>query len=155
MTHNNQTTIAGIIYIVFGLLCIAFRGGIISFAAFCVGIAFIVFGIMQLVNELVIPGTVMLILGIAILCVGWFMISILFYIIAIAMIVFGIVKLTDFFKTRAVNDTILRPEALRPILLIICGIVFLFNQGGTISVIFVFVGVLLIISGILAIVESN
>lgn len=155
MTHNNQTTIAGIIYIVFGILCIAFRGGIISFAAFCVGIAFIVFGILQLVNELVVSGTVMLILGIAILCAGWFMVSVLFYMIAIAMIVYGIVRLTDFFKTRAVNDTIFRPEALRPILLIICGIVFMFNQGGTISVIFIFVGILLIISGILAIAESN
>lgn len=155
MTYRNQATVAGIIYIIFGLLCIIFRGGIISFAAFCAGIALIVFGIVQLVNELVISGTIMLVFGIAILFAGWFMISMIFYMIAIAMIVVGIFKLVEFFKKRAVNDSILRPEGLRPILLTLCGVVFLFNQRGTVSVVFIIVGILLIIAGILSIVENN
>ena len=82
-------------------------------------------------------------------------VSIILYILAIALIVIGIQRLAFFFRTRAVNDTILRPDGIRPILLITCGVVLVFNQIGVLNIMFVFIGVLLMINGVLALLDRN
>ncbi len=155
MNLKSQTSIAGILYIIFGILCIAFRGGIISFAGICLGAAFLVFGIVNIIREELPVGIVLAIIGVVILLAGKFFIAALFYIVAVILILTGIQRLYVFFKTRAVNDSILRPEGIRPIVLIIVGLLFLIYQRGTISIIFVAIGILFIVTGILAIADSN
>lgn len=153
--ETNSRTIAGIIYIVMGMLCLILRGDIILYAAFCVGTALIVFGIMELVYERTIPGVICLICGLVIMLLGWLMISVILYIIAIAVIVTGIVKLTRLPERAAVNDGFFRPDILRPVLMIICGILLFVNQAAAVSAVFIVIGILLIVAGIFALMEKN
>lgn len=154
MNLKSQTTVAGFFYIVFGILCIVFRSRILSFAAICAGIALAAYGIYEIVKGMIDTGIVLLAFGVLILVTGWFFISALLYVLAVVLIIVGAQGLYHFFKNRAVNDSILRPEGMRPIILMVCGILLLFNQGGTVQVIFIIFGVLLIAAGILAICDE-
>lgn len=155
MNLKSQTSIAGIIYIVFGILCIVLRSRILSFAAACAGIALVAFGLYFIITSFFTTGILMLTLGIVLLVSGWFFVSVMLYVLAVVLIIAGAYRLSEFFKTRAVNDSILRPEGMRPILLMVCGVLLLFNQGGTVQVIFIALGVLLLVIGILALCDSN
>ena len=156
MNIKSSTTAAGIIYIIFGLLCIIFQSNIISFIELWAGLALIAFGIINLIKEGIINGLLMIIFGILVLLLGGFVVAVVLYIIAIAAIVIGIQRVCYFSKHRAaVNDSILGPEVLRAILLIIFGVIFLFNQVGTVNVIFIIEGIIMIVSGVCAIADSN
>lgn len=152
---TNSRTFAGIIYIVMGMLCLILRGDIILCAAFCVGIALAVFGIMELVGERVATGVVCLICGLVITLLGWLMVSLILYIIAISLVVIGIIKLTRLPERTAVNDAFFRPEIVRPVLMILCGVLLFINQGAAVSAIFIVVGILLIVAGIFALIENK
>ncbi len=155
MNQRGISTIAGILYILFGVLCIVLRGGILMFAAYFVGAVLVVYGIIYLVNRVMPQGIVLLVLGVVLILTGWFAVTVLLYIFAIVLIVVGIVNLYQFYKTKAVNDSPISAEGLRPILIMVCGILLLLNPRGTVSVLFVIVGVLLIVNGIMALIENR
>ena len=155
MNQRGISTIAGILYILFGVLCIVLRGGILMFAAYFVGAVLIVYGIIYLVNRVMPQGIVLLVLVVVLILTGWFAVTVLLYIFAIVLIVVGIVNLYQFYKTKAVNDSPISAEGMRPILIMVCGILLLLNPRGTVSVLFVIVGVLLIVNGIMALIENR
>jgi uncharacterized membrane protein HdeD (DUF308 family) len=155
MYSLKNTNVLGVIYLVFGILCIILKSRIVTLAAICAGAALVGFGIYFIVRELVYQGILMIVGGVLTGILGFLVVSIILYILAIALIVIGIQRLAFFFRTRAVNDTILRPDGIRPILLITCGVVLVFNQVGVLNIMFVFIGVLLMINGVLALLDRN
>lgn len=155
MYFFKNTNTLGVIYLVFGILCIILKSRIVTLAALCAGGALIGFGIYYITRQLTYQGILMIIGGVLTGVLGFFVISLLLYILAVAFIVIGIQRLAFFFRTRCVNDTILRPDGIRPIFLIACGVVLIFNQIGVLNVMFVFIGVLLMINGVLALVDRN
>ncbi len=152
---KNMTTAAGIMYIIFGLLCIILQSRILLFAAIAIGIVFIVFGIINILMMMIPFGVLLLVLGILIILAGWLMIAVLFFVIAIAMIIIGIQRLVRFNRTKALNDSMLCPECIRAVLLIVIGVLLFFFQKGTVSAMFIIAGILMIIAGIMAIADKN
>ena len=153
--NKTEGFISGILLIIFGIMCIAFRSGIISFAAWLVGAVLIIFGIMNMVTGMVMPGIVLLVLGIFVLLCGMLMVSLLLYILAICLIIAGAMGLYQYSKQKAVNESMISSNSIGSVLLLIGGIVMLFNQHGAVSIVFIIVGIALIASGVMRIASSR
>ena len=157
MNYNkkNVTRLAGIFYILFGVLCIILRSEILNFMAYLAGFALIAYGIFLLVRRLVMPGVFMLVLGALVLLTGWFLVFLLIYLIAVLLILAGIEKLVRFAKNKAVNDSIFCLETIRAVLFIACGVLFVVYPLRTMSLLFVVVGAMLIVMGIMALFQDS
>ncbi len=153
MRYSNNV-LAGIAYIFFGALCLILRTDVLFLAANCLGIFLCLMGIMELISANIYGGVVSLCLGILALALGWLVLWVWLYIAAAGIIAFGIYKLNSYCKKKAVNDPFWCPESVRAILLIVCGVIMFLNLWATVSAIFVIIGILLIVTGIMAILDN-
>lgn len=148
--QSNSAWISSILYIVLGVLLIVFRGEALNIAMTVAGIVFIVSGILELIKKNIGGGIVSLIIGIAILVLGWVLTSIVMLVLGILIAVKGIIELIRALgqKKKKVLSIIF------PILTIVVGLLLAFAFGQIMEIILIVGGVLLIISGVLGLVSA-
>ncbi len=144
MEKFNKFTIP-LLNILIGILLLVFKGGVIKIALTVVGVAFIVFGIVDLLNKQKQMGIARLIVGAIIIVFGYFLTTVAIYIIAVLLVLGGVLSLGKLTQARVRSAL----HYVQPILLMIIGLCLLFHQGAAVSWVFIVAGVAFVLNGIL------
>lgn len=153
----NDKLITAIAAIVVGVLFIALKGDVLSIAFTVLGAALIVMGILDAAKKDSKSGTVKIVAGLVTVLLGWTLVSITLYIVAALMILYCLMNLVSSLKTDGYSmSTVqkLRTYA-KPVIGLAAGICLLLNQGGTVSWVFIFTGIVFIAEGIMMLAECK
>ena len=132
-TKKNSELFSSILYIVVGILLVIFRAQTLNWAMTIAGIFFIVSGVLDLVKKNYTGGAVSLIIGLAILILGWLAVEIVLLVLGILIAVKGIVALIDAFKKSNKNAL----DLVFPVLTTVVGLLLAFGNGIDIMILIV------------------
>ena len=121
----NSELFSSILYIIVGLLLVFFPGNVLGWAMTIAGIFFIVSGILDFIKQNWTGGAVSLIIGIAILVLGWLAAAIVLLVLGILVAVKGIVALINVIKNGPKNAL----DLVFPILTIVIGAIIAFGNA--------------------------
>ena len=121
----NSELFSSILYIIVGLLLVFFPGNVLGWAMTIAGLFFIVSGILDFIKQNWAGGAVSLIIGIAILVLGWLAAAIVLLVLGILVAVKGIVALINVIKNGPKNAL----ELVFPILTIVIGAIIAFGNA--------------------------
>ena len=122
---SNSNLFAALLYIVIGALLIIFRNEMLQWAMTIAGIFFVVSGVLEFLKNHLISGIVSLIIGIAILVLGWTIASIVLLVLGILIGIKGIVGLIAILSKKRKNIF----DILFPIITIAVGAVVAFGNA--------------------------
>lgn len=120
----NNELFSSILYIVVGVILAIFQGETLNWAMTIAGIFFIVSGILDLVKKNWAGGGISLVIGIAILVLGWLAAAIVIIVLGVLIAIKGIVALIEVIKKDKKNAL----ELIFPILTIVLGIALAFGS---------------------------
>lgn len=146
----------GLISILIGTLFVVMKQGVITTAMCVVGIIFIVWSIVDFLEKIYPFGIVKLVLGISLIIFGSTLLSVALYIISALFVIFGFLQIVGI--KRLAEGCSAPMKALiysKPVLYLLAGICLLFNQGKSVSWIFVMSGILLIFSGMVNLIQKQ
>lgn len=136
--------------IVLGILFIVLKGEVVSIGMTIMGVALIISSILDLIKKQASLSIIKLVFGAVVIVFGWTLVSAALYIMAAVLLIFSVMQISTIAKmTKGFNLSY-----LQPIMSLIVAICLLFNQGGTISWVFIVSGVCLIIEGVVAFFDS-
>ena len=130
---KNSELIASLLYIIIGVLLMIFRSQTLGWAMTIAGVFFVVCGVLELVRQNWVGGAVSLIIGIAILVLGWLAAQIVLLVLGILIAVKGVVALINVLKKKRPNAL----ELVFPILSIVVGIMLAFGNALDIMILIV------------------
>lgn len=139
---------SSILYVVLGVLLIAFPGDALSWAMTIAGVFFIISGVLELVKKNWFGGAISLIIGIVILVLGWTLVWLVLLVLGILVAIKGVIALIDAIKRSKKNYL----SILFAILTIVVGIVLAF--GNALDIIVIIAGILLVINGVLGLISA-
>ena len=147
---NKDKLFSGILLSIIGLLFIVFKGEVISIIGTIIGVIFIINGIKYFSTDQTTEGITLIVIGILIIIFGWVFVAIALYLVGIILIVFGVYTLYVRLKSKLITDNVVAKVLyfMIPVLYILAGGCLFFNQGGTISFIFIVVGVIILLNGL-------
>ena len=122
---NNSEQFTAVLYIIIGALLIIFRSQTLGWAMTIAGLFFVVSGVLDVVKKNYAGGAVSLIIGIAILVLGWVATAIVLLVLGILIAIKGVVALFDVFKKKKPCAL----DVVFPILSIVVGITLAFGNG--------------------------
>ena len=122
---SNSELFSSLLYIIIGVLLIVFRSRTLGWAMTIAGIIFVVSGILDIAKKNWASGAVSLIIGIAILILGWAAAQIVLLVLGILIAIKGLVALVNILKKKKKNAL----EVLFPILSIVVGLMLAFGNG--------------------------
>ncbi len=123
---------SSLLYILIGILLVVFRSATIGWAMTIAGIFFVISGILDLIRKNFAGGAVSLIIGIAILVLGWAAAQIVLLVLGILIAVKGLVALVEVLKRKKKNAL----EIVFPVLTMVVGILLAFGDVmGTLTLI--------------------
>lgn len=156
LTLSSDKLIEGALTILLGILFLILQGEVIKVAMTILGVVLIVMAVLDLLDHQTFPAIVKAVFGVVVLIFGWALTTAALYILAAVLLIWGIyelyAKLKIHLKGNSVGLTVMLYIA--PILNIVLGLLLLFNQSGTIAWIFIVVGVLLIIDGVMLLCDA-
>lgn len=117
--------ISSLLYIIIGVLLVIFRDQALGWAMTIAGVIFVVSGIIDLCRRNFTGGAVSLIIGIAILVLGWLAAKIVLIVLGVLIAVKGVFALIDVFKKSRKNAL----EIVFPVLTIVLGALLAFGNG--------------------------
>ena len=130
---TNSELFSSLLYIIIGVLLVIFRSETLGWAMTIAGIFFLISGILDLVKKNWAGGAVSLIIGIAILVLGWLATKIVLLVLGILIAVKGVVALINVLKKKKKNAL----ELVFPVLSVVLGIMLAFGNGLDIMIIVV------------------
>ena len=134
MTKKSKSELfSSILYIIIGILLVIFRSETLNWAMTIAGIVFLISGILDLVKKNWAGGAVSLIIGLAVLILGWAATQIVLLVLGILIAVKGIVALINVLKRGA--DNVL--EVIYPIISVVVGLMLAFGNGLDVMIIIV------------------
>ena len=153
---KTEKLISALLTIALGILLIVLKGGIISIMMTVLGVALLVFGVIDLVNRLIPPAVVKLVLGVVIIICGWAIVTAVLYLLAACLIVAGILLLYEKIKNRVSCASLWLTvcEYAVPAMLLVIGALLLFNQGNTVNWVFIISGIFTVVEGGLLLVNT-
>lgn len=122
-TNSEQFT--SVLYIIIGALLIIFRSQTLGWAMTIAGLFFVISGVLDVAKKNYAGGAVSLIIGIAILVLGWVAAAIVLLVLGILIAVKGVVALFDVFKKKKLCAL----DIVFPVLSIVVGITLAFGNG--------------------------
>ena len=122
---KNNELISSLLYIIIGVLLVIFRDQALGWAMTIAGVIFVVSGIIDLCRRNFTGGAVSLIIGIAILVLGWLAAKIVLIVLGVLIAVKGIFALIDVFNKSRKNAL----EIVFPVLTIVLGALIAFGNG--------------------------
>ena len=148
---KSEKIIAAILVMVVGVLFILMEDRFVGVLMSVLGLGFIVFGVVDMIQSLIPPAVIKIVGGFLLIISGWLVVEAVLYVLAACLLVFGILLLYDELKHGSRCGAGLRNICLYavPSICIFLGVLLLFQQSLTLSFIFVVGGVLTIIEGAL------
>ena len=144
----NSELFSSILYIIVGVILAIFQGDTLNWAMTIAGIVFIVSGALDLIKQNWKGGGISVAIGIAIIVLGWLAVDIVIIVLGVLIAIKGIIALIDVFKKSEKNVL----DFLFPVLTVVLGIALAF--GNLLNILFLIVGILLAINGVLGLVNS-
>ena len=121
----NNEFFSSVLYILIGVLLIVFKGETLNWAMTIAGIFFLVSGVLDVIKANYAGGAVSLIIGIAILVLGWLAAKIVLIVLGVLIAVKGLFALIDVFNKSRKNAL----EIVFPVLTIVLGALIAFGNG--------------------------
>ena len=154
--NQRSSAVSAVATILLGALFIIKRGGVIGLAITVLGVSVLVFALLDLIAKLTNAAIVKGVVGLCILVFGWIFVDLAIYILAAGIILTGLLQISSIKQYSPVNlDT---NEKLfiyaRPVMMVVAGACLLLNKNGTIDWVFVLVGALLVIQGVMSFAKS-
>ena len=144
---NNQAVINAIALIVLGILFCIFRAGMMNVLLTIVGVVLIGLGIYDIVRKNYIPAVIEIILGIAVIVCGWTILDIALLVLGICLVVYSVYEIVMIAKDFKKKGWM---ALIKPVITLIVGIFLIVAKWVLVDWIFIVIGVILIINGILA-----
>lgn len=129
----NSELFSSLLYILIGILLVVFKSETLGWAMTIAGIFFVISGLLDLIKKNWAGGAVSLIIGIAILVLGWAAAKIVLLVLGIMIAIKGIVSLIDVLKRKKKNAL----QLLFPVLTVIVGLMLAFGNALNIMIIIV------------------
>ena len=143
--------LVGAISCIAGILFVVMKGEIISVALTLLGVCAIVLGIMDLTEHRMTGGLLKIISGATISLLGWAFVHIALTIISLVLIAYGLFQLASNLRLDGYEMSgrqMMRTYG-KPICGIVAGICLLLNRGGAVDSVFLLVGIVFIVNGIM------
>ena len=128
---SNSELFSSLLYIIIGVLPVIFRSETLGWAMTIAGIIFLISGILDIVKKNWAGGAVSLIIGLVILILGWAAAQIVLLVLGILIAIKGVVALIDALKKS--NKNVL--EIIFPILSVVVGLMLAFGNALDIMII--------------------
>lgn len=140
-----------VLYAALGILFMIMKGGVISVALTIIGAGVILMAVSDFSNGLTATGILKAVLGVCIIVFGWMFVSLALYILSAVLIVQGIFGLISAKKYASPGDGKAHTAFayMKPAANLIAGIFLLINQSRAVDWVFIAVGALLLVEGIL------
>ena len=122
---KNSELFSALLYLVIGILLMIFRTETLGWAMTIAGIVFIVSGILDVIKKNFAGGAVSLIIGIAILVLGWLAVDIVLLVLGILIAIKGLVAFFGVFKKSDKNAL----DFVFPVLTVVVGIMLAFGNA--------------------------
>ena len=130
---TNSELFSSLLYLIVGLLLVIFRSQTLGWAMTIAGIVFIVAGVIDILKKNFGGGAISLIIGIAILVLGWVAAKIVLLVLGILIAIKGIIAFFNVFKNKKKNAL----SFIFPILTVIVGLMLAFGNGLDIMILIV------------------
>lgn len=147
---NNQALINAIALIVMGILFCIFRAGMINVLLTIVGVVLIALGIYDIVKKLYVNAAIEIILGIAVIVCGWTILDIALLVLGIGLTIYAIYQIIMVAKNFKKAGWL---ALIKPIITLIVGIFLIIAKWLLVDWIFIVIGVVLIINGVMALIK--
>ena len=121
----NVNTSSPLLYIVLGALLIIFGDSMLGWAMTIAGIFFIVTGVMDILKGNLVSGIVNLFIGIAIIAAGWLIASVVLLVLGLFIAFRGAMDLVPLLKN-GVKDIV---RYISPVLTVVVGLALAFGNG--------------------------
>ena len=144
----NSNLFSSILYLIIGVLLIAFPGDMISWAMTCAGIFFVISGVLEMLKKNYAGGGVSMFIGIVILVLGWLVADIVLLVLGVLIAVKGIVALLEALKRKKLNVI----QIVYAALTIAAGAFLAF--GNSVGILVIIVGIILVVNGVVGIVSA-
>lgn len=126
MTKKSYSELfSSLLYILIGAILICFPGTALKWAMTVAGVLFIVFGILEVLKSNFIGGGFSAIIGIAILVLGWVLTKIVLLVFGILIALKGAVALVDILKEKKIEWL----KTIFPIFSVVIGLMLAFGNG--------------------------
>lgn len=145
----NYELISSLLYILIGVLFVAFRDQALGFAMTVAGALFLIFGVFDLLKNNWTGGAVSLVIGIAIIVFGWVLAEIVILVFGILIAIKGLVALIDVLRRSPKNIV----DIVFAALTIVIGLMLAF--GELLSIMIAIAGVMLMFSGIVKLINAS
>ena len=130
---SNSELFSSLLYIIIGALLVIFRSQTLGWAMTIAGIIFVVSGVLDIVKKNFAGGAVSLIIGIVILILGWTVAHIVLLVLGIMITIKGAVALYEALKRKRKRLSMI----LYPILSIVTGLMLAFGNGLDVMIVIV------------------
>ena len=151
MANKNKSELfTSLLYILIGVLLIVFRAETLGWAMAIAGVFFIVSGILDLVKRNLIGGAVSLAIGITILVLGWVAIEIVLFVLGLLIAIKGIVTLISVLTAKRKNALMI----VFPAISILAGLILALAFESVLNIALIVVGVLLAIDGVVGLLSA-
>ena len=149
--------ISAAIMMAIGLLLIILKGGIIGILLTALGVALIVMGILDAVQRKDVARCVIkCVIGAVIILGGWLFVAVMLYILGALLVIVGILWIIKLVQrhTKGANLIGTITAYLVPALYILIGVCLFFYQSAFVDVVFIIVGVIVLVDGIIQLVNA-
>ena len=138
---GNSTIITALMYVLIGVLCCIFGGGMIEWLLIVGGILFILFGALEIIRKNTLAGVLSIIIGIVLIVGRWAIPTVIMLVFGILIAIKGIISLVEALKRRSTLDTVFA------VLTMVAGFLLAFGNAG--DIIIRIAGIVLAFNGIL------
>ena len=124
-TNLNSALFTSILYIIIGLLLIIFRSETLGWAMTIAGVIFVISGVLEIIKKNYVGGAVSLVIGVAILVLGWFATGIVLLVLGVLIAIKGVLELLPLLKQKKLDVKAL----IVSIVTIVVGLLLAFGNG--------------------------
>lgn len=149
--------ISAVVMMAIGLLLIILKGGIINILLTALGVALIVMGILDAVQRKDVTRCVIkCVIGAVIILGGWLFVAVMLYILGALLVIVGVLWIIKLVQrhTKGANLIGTITAYLVPALYILIGVCLFFYQSAFVDVVFIIVGVIVLVDGIIQLVNA-
>ncbi len=153
---KTEKIIVAVLTIALGILLVVLKADIVSILMTVLGVALIVFGIMDIFEKLIPPSIVKIVAGALIILCSWVFVGAVLYVVAAALLVLGILSIYEKIKTHVQCMTFWQTVCnyATSVLFIVIGVLLLFNEGDGAKWVFICSGILTVLQGGLVLLDA-
>ena len=146
---KSEKIIAAILIMAVGVLLVLMKDNFIGILMSVIGLGFIVFGVVDVIEHAIPPAVIKIVGGLLIIICGWLVVEAVLYVLAACLLVCGILLLYDRLKHRIGCNSWVYTACIYavPSICILIGTLLLFHQSLTLSFILVACGILTLLEG--------